>query len=243
MPGPTGSVALAGGRFIFSWTSRRAARSGSTGPTACGRSSASGRSTTWIRGCSKSRNTAFWSARRAGASPTPGTHNIWHPLRLSLGTWIFCGDESRRRRGCDVAIPRRRAAATPRPRREYSVEASRGDVAAATHFATLRDADIPCGGDSRRRRGRDEDIPRRRIAAPRWTPECKETTVHTRLLRPHPPSSSSSIIQSSSSSLIVSSPPADFRTAFASAFASRSSRRRISGRRAPGRSSSVSTPS
>ena len=40
------------------------------------------------------------------------------------------GDESRRRRGRDVAIPWRRVAAAPRPRRGYSVEASRGgDVA------------------------------------------------------------------------------------------------------------------
>ena len=38
--------------------------------------------------------------------------------------------ESRRRRGCDVDIPWRRAAATPRPRRGYSAETNRGDLTA-----------------------------------------------------------------------------------------------------------------
>ena len=47
-------------------------------------------------------------------------------------TWIFCGDQSRRRRGRDADILWRRVAATPRPRRGDSVETSRGDAAAAT---------------------------------------------------------------------------------------------------------------
>ena len=34
---------------------------------------------------------------------------------------LFRGDESRRRRGCNVDIPWRRVAATPRLQREYSV--------------------------------------------------------------------------------------------------------------------------
>ena len=37
----------------------------------------------------------------------------------------ICGDESRRRRGCDVDIPWRRVAVTPRLRRGYSLETSR----------------------------------------------------------------------------------------------------------------------
>ena len=41
-------------------------------------------------------------------------------------------DGSRRRRGYDVDISRRRVAATPRPRRGYSAETSRGDAAAKT---------------------------------------------------------------------------------------------------------------
>ena len=41
-------------------------------------------------------------------------------------------DRSRRRRGCDVNIPRRPGAATPRLRREYSAETSHGDAAAET---------------------------------------------------------------------------------------------------------------
>ena len=49
----------------------------------------------------------------------------------AAATWIFHGDESRRRRGRDVDIPWRRVAATPRPQRGYSVETSRGDAAAA----------------------------------------------------------------------------------------------------------------
>ena len=55
---------------------------------------------------------------------------------------------------CCANISRRRVAATPRPRRGYSAEARRGDAAAATRIFR--------GGASRRRRGRDVDIP--------WTP-------------------------------------------------------------------------
>ena len=40
-------------------------------------------------------------------------------------TWIVRGDESRRRRGRGGDIPWRRVAATPRPRRGYSVESRR----------------------------------------------------------------------------------------------------------------------
>ena len=42
------------------------------------------------------------------------------------------GDGSRRRRGRDANIPRRRVAAPPRPRREHSVKTGRGATAAAT---------------------------------------------------------------------------------------------------------------
>ena len=58
----------------------------------------------------------------------------------AVATWIVRGDESRRRRGCDVDSPWRRVAAvatwivrgdeSPRPRRENSAETSRGDAAA-----------------------------------------------------------------------------------------------------------------
>ena len=68
--------------------------------------------------------------------------------RPRLGTFaarMYTADGSRRRRG--------RVAATPWPRRGYSVEASRGDAA----------------DGSRRRCGRDVDIPWRRIAATPWT--------------------------------------------------------------------------
>ena len=71
--------------------------------------------------------------------------------RLRRGS--FRGDESRRRRGWDVAIPCRRVAAAPRPRRGYSVEINRGGAAAATWL--LR------ADESRRRRGRDVAIPLR----------------------------------------------------------------------------------
>ena len=56
-------------------------------------------------------------------------------------------DGSRRRRGCDVDIPWRRA----RRRRGYSVETSRGAAAAATWIVR--------GDESQRRRGCDVDIP------------------------------------------------------------------------------------
>ena len=67
-------------------------------------------------------------------------------------------NESRRRRGLDVDIPRRRLAAPPRPRRGHDAETSRDDAAAATWIFR--------GDDSRRRRGRDVDIPQRRVATP-----------------------------------------------------------------------------
>ena len=50
-----------------------------------------------------------------------------------------------------------KVAATPRPRRGYFVETSRGDAAATTWIFR--------GDESRRRRGHDVDIPRRRVAA------------------------------------------------------------------------------
>ena len=65
----------------------------------------------------------------------------------AAATWIFRGDVTATRRG----YPRRRVAATPRPRRGHSV------AAAATR--TFR------GDESRRRRACDVDIPWRRIAA------------------------------------------------------------------------------
>ena len=81
-------------------------------------------------------------------------------------------DESRRRRGRDVEIPRRRVAATPRLRRGYSAEASRCDV------------DVP---SARRRRllaaasfRRKEKGPTRKISARR--PRAK-------LVRGRPPAS------------------------------------------------------
>ena len=40
----------------------------------------------------------------------------------AAATWIFRGAESRRRRGRDVDIPRRRVAAAPLPRHGYSVD-------------------------------------------------------------------------------------------------------------------------
>ena len=52
--------------------------------------------------------------------------------RRGRGHGIPWCDESRRRRGRDVAIQRRRVAATPRPRRGYSAEKGRGPTAAAT---------------------------------------------------------------------------------------------------------------
>ena len=62
------------------------------------------------------------------------------------------GDESRRRRGCDVDIrgdESRRS--TPRLRRGYSMVTRRGDAAVPTWI-------FPCD-ESRRRRGRDVDSP------------------------------------------------------------------------------------
>ena len=56
-----------------------------------------------------------------------------------------------------VRIFRERVAATPRPRRRYSVETRRGDAVAATWIFS--------GGEWRRRRRRDVDIPWRRVAA------------------------------------------------------------------------------
>ena len=48
----------------------------------------------------------------------------------TFAAWIYAADESRRRRGCDVDIPLRRVAATPRRRRRgHFVEASRADAA------------------------------------------------------------------------------------------------------------------
>ena len=61
-------------------------------------------------------------------------------------------DESRRRRGCRVDMPRRRVAAPPRLRRGDSAETSRGG--AATWMFR----------EDESRRGRDADMPRRRVA-------------------------------------------------------------------------------
>ena len=54
----------------------------------------------------------------------------------AAATWIFRGDESRRCRGRHVDSPRRRVAATPRPRRGYSAETSR-DVRVPTPQTNL----------------------------------------------------------------------------------------------------------
>ena len=90
-----------------------------------------------------------------------------------MPTWTFCGDESRRRRGCDVDIQWRRVAATPRLRRGYSVEISRGDAAAVRRGCSVEasrgDAAAATrkvrGDESRRRRGCDVDIPWGRVPA------------------------------------------------------------------------------
>ena len=65
--------------------------------------------------------------------------------RGGRATWTLRGDESRRRRGCDVDISWRQGVETPRLRRGYSVETNRGDAAAATRIFR--------GDESRRRRG------------------------------------------------------------------------------------------
>ena len=75
-------------------------------------------------------------------------------------TWIFRGDESRRRCGYDVDISRRPVVATPWLRCGYSGETSCGDAAAATWIFR--------GDVSSRRRGCHVDIPRRRVAATPW---------------------------------------------------------------------------
>ena len=83
----------------------------------------------------------------------------------AAATWKFRGDESRRRRGCDADILRRRVAATPWLRRGNSAETRRGD---AVDIRWRRDAATPWtfrGDETRRRRGRDVDIRRRRVAA------------------------------------------------------------------------------
>ena len=53
----------------------------------------------------------------------------------AAATWIVRGDESRRRRGYDVDIPRRRIAATPRLRRGHSVEAGAPQVPPVGYYA------------------------------------------------------------------------------------------------------------
>ena len=69
--------------------------------------------------------------------------------------WGRVAATPRLRRGYSVETSRGDAAATPRRRRGYSVETSRGAAAAATRIFR----------ESRRRRGRDADIPWRRVAA------------------------------------------------------------------------------
>ena len=75
-------------------------------------------------------------ALRAADPPRP--HGV-RRLRRRRG---YSAEKSRATRECDVDIPWRRVAATPRPRRGHSVET-----------------------ESRRRRGRDVDIPWRKVAA------------------------------------------------------------------------------
>ena len=50
----------------------------------------------------------------------------------------YFSDESRRRRGRDVDIPRRQVAAAPRPPRGYSAEAGRGDATVGDRSRTAR---------------------------------------------------------------------------------------------------------
>ena len=57
--------------------------------------------------------------------------------------WIFRGDGSRRRRGCDADIPWRRVAVTPRLRRGHSVETGRGDAGDRTRIFRGRIAATP----------------------------------------------------------------------------------------------------
>ena len=66
---------------------------------------------------------------------------------LRRSPWIFHGDQSRRRCGCDVDIPWRPVAATPRLRRGYSVETSRGVAAAATIAKTAPRRSRGAGAD------------------------------------------------------------------------------------------------
>ena len=68
-------------------------------------------------------------------------------VAAAAATWIFRGDESRRRRGCRVDSPGGR-----QPRRGYFAETSRGDAAGAAWIVR---------GDG----SRDVDIPWRRVAA------------------------------------------------------------------------------
>ena len=66
------------------------------------------------------------------AASKPGRGGLYRggpPAEAARGdaagaSWIFRGGETRRRRGCLVDVPRRRDAATPRPRRGYSVAAA-----------------------------------------------------------------------------------------------------------------------
>ena len=83
---------------------------------------------------------AFEAARRDGdglqrARAAAGLAELWFFRRADISlmnrgdaaatTWIFRGDESPRRRGCDADIPWRYVAATPRLRRGHSVETPR----------------------------------------------------------------------------------------------------------------------
>ena len=103
----------------------------------------------------------------------------------------YVSDESRRRRG---DIPWRRVAAAPRPRRGCSVETSRGGFAAATrifrgdesrgssegtgHVRSRMRGSTDSVGSARLRRGRDADIPWRRVAlAPRVPRGSSEGTM------------------------------------------------------------------
>ena len=61
---------------------------------------------------------------RVAATPRPRRGYFVETRRggAAAATWLFRGDNSRRRRGRDVDVPGRRVAAAPRPRRARSVE-------------------------------------------------------------------------------------------------------------------------
>ena len=66
------------------------------------------------------RSSAVFETRRGAGAVTNVAIPSMH--RGDAARWLFRGDVSRRRRGRDAALPWRRIAAPPRPRRGYAVE-------------------------------------------------------------------------------------------------------------------------